>query len=179
MEHINKGIKCFELSHTPAHSFPSLHPSGGCSCSQGNNLLGWWLWKSTTSWTGWRTETAQNVLLHIGICRWSHTILCLLAQQPLMKTSVLKLVKYFAWSLLFFFFLGISHCLPADLLFHILCIIHVWMPFYMHMPDSISFTPLCPTPSDFPTFLLTDLWDKDDRIKKIVVTVKQQDLVDG
>lgn len=104
MEHINKGIKCFELSHTPAHSFPSLHPSGGCSCSQGNNLLGWWLWKSTTSWTGWRTETAQNVLLHIGICRWSHTILCLLAQQPLMKTSVLKLVKYFAWSLLFFFF---------------------------------------------------------------------------
>lgn len=56
-----------------------------------------------------------------------------------MKTSVVKLKKYFAWSS-GVFFLVISHCLPADLLFRLLCVTHVWMPFYMHMQDSIFFT---------------------------------------
>lgn len=56
------GKESFELSHIPACSFPDLHPSPGCSCVWGNNLLRWQLQKSITPWMpwAWRTETAQK-----------------------------------------------------------------------------------------------------------------------
>lgn len=138
------GKESFELSHVPACCFPDLHPSPGCSCAWGNNLLRWQLQKSITPWMpwAWRTETAQKHAtahwhLYMAPHHTSSAGTEATDENICSKTfSVLSLrfgVVFFSWWFLVVF-------LQTYSFFHLLWIIHIWMPLHMHMQDSILFT---------------------------------------